>query len=199
MRTAPATTSWSRSSLNPDQVTLNIPDRRRATVRKEVRPTWPTARNRESARRRSEPSPPRRTSTDETANLTARARVGSHPLCAICRCEGHVPQEPCSSSLAGVRSAAAKTTASSEAGHQLLLVAVTIERNKDLNQLLDALGADERFLQRGPKRPERRGQEDLRLGGHPVRPHPRRNDLRHELRATCPSCTATSAIPWRSP
>ena len=34
---------------------------------------------------------------------------------------------------------------------------------------------------RGRDRPERRGEEDLRLGGDPLRPDPDRHDLRHEL------------------
>ena len=49
--------------------------------------------------------------------------------------------------------------------------------------LVDAQQNDEmREPHRGQPRAERGGQEDLRLGGHPLRPDPDRHHLRHELR-----------------
>ena len=45
-----------------------------------------------------------------------------------------------------------------------------------------AQNEETKHLTRGQLRSERRDQEDLRMGRHPVRPHPHRHHLRHELR-----------------
>ena len=49
---------------------------------------------------------------------------------------------------------------------------------------------------RGQPGAERGGQEDLGVGGDPVRTHPDRHHLRDELRRTCPSWAGRSATRW---
>jgi hypothetical protein len=64
---------WARAMPRSYQVTPGHPDRRRATQRKPVRPITADSVKSEPARRRSGPSPQRRTSTT-AANRTASVK-----------------------------------------------------------------------------------------------------------------------------
>jgi hypothetical protein len=73
------------------QVTPDIPDRRRATKQKEVRPSPADSLNESQLAARSGPSPRRRTTPTAESKQQASMRHGLHRPCRRCRAPREYP------------------------------------------------------------------------------------------------------------